>query len=119
MRALAPALRALTGFSDQARPALSALSPAADALVPLSATLERFAGTARRATSAVMPETAAIDGLSATTVRCLDPLAAFVDRFISANKLGNSKGTWWRVQIVVNGGSGTPIKTCAGGGPKP
>jgi ABC-type transporter Mla subunit MlaD len=117
-RALAPALTALTGFANQARPALTALSPAADALVPLSGALNKFAGAAQRATRSLLPETATIDGLTATTDRCMDPLAAFIDRFISANKLGNSKGAWWRVQIVANGQSGSPIKTCADGGAK-
>jgi phospholipid/cholesterol/gamma-HCH transport system substrate-binding protein len=115
-RTLAPALNALRGFAAQARPSLDALAPAADQLVPLSATLKQFAGASRGATLALSPETATINALTATTVQCLDPLGAFVDRFVSANKLGNSKGTWWRIQ-VVNGNTGTPIKTCADGRP--
>ena len=113
-QALAPALTSLTSFAKQARPAFTALSPAARSLAPMSATLVRFAGAAQRATRALAPETTSIDTLTRTTVACLNPLAAFVDRFISANKLGNSKGTWWRVQIVADG-AGSPINTCVDG----
>jgi phospholipid/cholesterol/gamma-HCH transport system substrate-binding protein len=115
-RTLAPALKALRSFAIQARPSLDALAPAADALVPLSAVLNQFAGAARSSTLALSPETAPLNALTGTTVKCLDPLAGFIDRFVSANKLGNSKGTWWRIQFL-NGNAGTPIKTCADGRP--
>jgi len=116
-RTLAPALKSLTSFARQAQPALTALSPAADKLIPLSAALAEFASATRRTATVLTPEVPTIDNLTATIVKCVFPIQAFVDRFISANKLGNSKGTWWRVQIVANGDSGSPIKTCVGGSP--
>lgn len=122
VRALPAGLRALEQFSRQARPGIRALKPAVTELAPLSSTLRRTTVELTTAMTLLEPKVPIIDRLSATTVACLSPLQAFVDRFLSANKLGSAKGTWWRVKVFT-GVDGTPdpgvsrTRACSDGRP--
>jgi len=100
-RALPDGLDALKGFAVQARPALTQLRLTATRLSPLAKTLRRTSTALGGATSVLNDEIDVVDALTATAARCLEPLEAFFNRFLSANKLGSSKGTWWRNQLVL------------------
>lgn len=122
VRALPAGLRALEQFAHEARPGLHALEPAAARLAPLASTLQRTAGQLGSAMALLEPKLPIIDRFSATTVACLTPLQAFVDRFLSTNKLGSAKGTWWRVKVLAGvDGTSDPgasrIHACSDGRP--
>lgn len=100
-RAMRAGLPALEAFARDARPALRALSPTARELAPLTARLRGVAGALGAASRELEPQVPVLDAFTATTAACLDPLAAFFHRFVSATKLGSDKGRWWRNQLVV------------------
>ncbi len=123
-RALPDGLAALRRFAAQARPALAELRPTAARLVPLAATLRRTSASLGNATRPLDQQAPAIDALTATAVACLRPLQAFFNRFLSANKLGTAKGTWWRNQLVLGADAAgaadpavTRIEACSDGRP--
>jgi phospholipid/cholesterol/gamma-HCH transport system substrate-binding protein len=125
VRRMPSGLRALRDFADEARPGLRALAPVARELRPLSATLDRAAASLGSATTLLRPEVPVADKASATGALCLPAIAAFFNRFLSANKLGTDKGTWWRIKLIFgtdSGGGGSdasvyPMKVCSDGRP--
>jgi phospholipid/cholesterol/gamma-HCH transport system substrate-binding protein len=125
VRRLPSGMRALRAFADEARPGVRALMPVARELEPLSATLRRAATSLGSATTLLEPQVPVIDKATATTTVCLRSLAAFFNRFLSANKLGTDKGAWWRIKLIFgtdSAGGGPdasvyPIKACSDGRP--
>jgi hypothetical protein len=99
--------------------------PVARELRPLSATLRRAAASLGSATTRLEPQVPVIDKATATTTVCLPSIAAFLNRFLSANKLGTDKGAWWRIKLIFgtdSAGGGPdasvhPIKGCSDGRP--
>jgi len=125
VRRLPSGLRALRAFADEARPGVRALAPVARELRPLSATLQRAAASLGSATTLLRPQVPVLDKATATTTVCVPSIAAFFNRFLSANKLGTDKGAWWRVKLIfgadsAGGGRDSsvyPIKACSDGRP--
>lgn len=125
VRRLPSGLHALEHFADDARPALRALTPVARQLNPLSATLRRTAASLTTALNMLELKVPIIDKATASTVVCLPSIDAFFNRFLSANKLGTDKGSWWRINLIFgtdSAGGGPdasvhPIKACADGRP--
>jgi phospholipid/cholesterol/gamma-HCH transport system substrate-binding protein len=119
---LEPGMAALARFAESATPALRRLRPAAVALGPLARVARPTAAALGRGFSELRPRTPSIDRLTSAIVPCLTPLQRLVQRFPSANKFGNRKGSYWRIQVTygpdtvggtVRDPAVRPIETCA------